>query len=107
MNDITPNPRRWAILVGINFYGKAAKALRGCVSDVCSIEKYFLGEGAEHVETFKASVPPDPKSSQPDDDSSTWPTYENVTASLREVTNKAKPGDFVHIHFWARDTTKG
>jgi hypothetical protein len=104
MSDITPNPRRWAILVGINFYGKAAKPLRGCVSDVDSIEKHLLGGGVEHVETFKASVPSDPKSSQPDDDSSTWPTYENVTASLRAVTNKARPGDFVHIHFSGHGT---
>lgn len=95
----------WAVLIGINFYMKPAKPLEGCVRDVQSIEQYLK---TRHVRTqidiFKASTPSDTSSRRPTETPDLWPTYDNVTSSLKKIINEAKPGDFIYIHFSGHGT---
>ncbi|KAI0595952.1 caspase domain-containing protein [Biscogniauxia sp. FL1348] len=106
MPNTKSKPKRWAVLVGVNFYGKKHKPLRGCVSDVLAMESYFLGTGmpAEQITILKASQPSHPESDTPAEEPDSWPTYDNVTCSLKAVTQKASEGDLVYIHFSGHGT---
>lgn len=105
MDEANAAPSHWAVLIGINFYMKPANSLEGCVQDVHSIEQYLKTRHAPtHINIFKASTPSDPGSRRPTETPNSWPTYENITSSLKNITNEAKPGNFVYIHFSGHGT---
>jgi len=105
MDEVDAAPSHWAVLIGINFYMNPAKPLEGCVRDVQSMEQYLKTRHAPtHIDIFKASKPADTSSRHPTETPNLWPTYDNVTSSLKKITNEAKPGDFVYIHFSGHGT---
>lgn len=99
MEESIHPPKTWAILIGINFFGGKAKLLRGSVEDVRNMGKFLSGRGVGHVDIFLSSEPLESTAQCPPEDATSWPTYDNIVTCLKEITNKAQPGDFVYIHF--------
>lgn len=103
MSEVNPTPNHWAVLIGVNFY--VDSPLKGCVRDVENI-KQFLTDGSTPVDivTFTATTPLDSRSSRPVEEPQSWPTINNVDSSLANIIAKAKPGDFVYIHYSGHGT---
>ncbi len=109
----------YAILIGINAYPK--DSLKGCVRDVREIEQYLKGTPKPpQIQVFTASSTKDldsshqaenldssraSQSSGPIESPELWPTYGNVTSSLKEMWSRAKAGNFVYIHYSGHGTT--
>lgn len=104
MDVAYPKPNRWTVLVGVNFYPYPNIQLEGCVRDVRDIEQYLNSRRMLDIEVFTASPPSDPKSKNPEEEPRLWPTYHNITTSLKRIICKAQPGDFVYIHFSGHGT---
>lgn len=95
--------KHYALLIGINFYRQ--KPLKGCVRDVHDISTFLTGGlNPVHIEKLTATAGNEQASAIPIEPPRYWPTYENVTSSLRRVTELASPGDFVYIHFSGHGT---
>jgi len=105
------SPKRWAILIGIDFYshGNARQdldvsyhPLRGCVSDINAIENCITSTFSvekECIRRLTASVPKDVRQNEPEEDIDTIPTYENMVRAIKSVTDGANAGDLVYIHY--------
>lgn len=94
----------WAILIGINFYVKD-KCLEGCVRDVGKVKQYLAARPMPvNVKSFTASTPSDSNSCYPTEPLDRWPTYENVTSSIKTITDDAKRGDLVYVHYSGHGT---
>lgn len=99
------SPNLWAILIGIDYYlpnrlpdGGSYHSLRGCVHDVNQVEAFLrrtLGIKDDHIVKLTAT---NTGAVQPPEPSDQWPTYENIVAAFREVTDLAHSGDTVYIH---------
>jgi hypothetical protein len=100
MNKVHAVASHWAVLIGINNVKGPLNALGGCIRDVQRIKKYLEARSTTtNIDTFTASAPSDPNSRHPPENPDSWPTRENVASSLRRIIDKAKPGDFVYIHY--------
>ena len=107
MDGVNAVNNHWAVLIGINFYTKTSKSLNGCVRDVRNIEQYLkTTETPVHIDVLTASTPSDTNSRYPTEKPGLWPTYQNVTASLKRITDESKPGDFVYTHYSGYGTQK-
>jgi Caspase domain len=105
VNEVDAVTNHWAVLIGINFYVNSLNPLKGCVRDVESIKQYLEAASTPvNVDIFRASAPSDPNSLHPAEEPDSWPTFENVTSSLKKITAEAKPGDFVYIHYSGHGT---
>ncbi|KAF4439493.1 Pfs domain-containing protein [Fusarium austroafricanum] len=90
----------YAILIGINAYPD--KPLKGCVRDVQHIESLLekqLFPIATQVFTATANA-----EGGLIEDRKFWPTYNNVTAALRDIVLRAQPGGYVYIHYSGHGT---
>jgi len=105
-------PRRWALLIGIDYYtndiavaggaNPKARCLEGCVKDVQAAKDYLNKAlvPADTVTILTATTPADRSSSRPqEEDIELWPTHDNVTKALENIRDSAQPGDFALIHF--------
>ena len=100
-----PSPRYWALLIGINFYRDPYEHLEGCVHDVEKVKVYLENcLFSIQIKTFTATVPVDPTSRYPSEGRSSWPTRLNITSALQEITDAAKEGDSVYIHYSGHGT---
>ncbi|OCK89038.1 uncharacterized protein K441DRAFT_668307 [Cenococcum geophilum 1.58] len=107
MTDGTNTPTtHWAVLVGINYYVKD-RCLKGSVRDAETVKQY-LEAGSTHVDIaiLTATTPSEPGSTRPPEKAELWPTRTNVVSSLNRVLAKAKPGDFVYIHYSGHGTRR-
>ncbi|KAL9122177.1 MAG: hypothetical protein Q9187_001267 [Circinaria calcarea] len=121
MDDQHADATHYAILIGINAYPE--KPLKGCVRDVRDIRKYLRGmskppqiriftapstndlNSSHQAERLDSSHPAQvSESSGPDESPELWPTYGNVTSSLKEMSSRAKAGDFIYIHYSGHGT---
>ncbi|MBE9144273.1 caspase family protein [Planktothrix mougeotii] len=96
-----------ALLIGIDCYlpnklsdGSYYKNLKGCVRDINSVEA-FLKNRLEVPETqiIKLTASHTQYSFEPSEPKELWPTYENIVAKFKEITEKAQPQDQVYIHY--------
>ena len=96
-----------ALLIGINCYlpnklsdGSYYKNLKGCVRDINGVEA-FLKNRLQVPETqiIKLTASHVAGSSEPSEPKELWPTYENIVAKFKEITEKAQPQDQVYIHY--------
>jgi hypothetical protein len=95
-------PTHHAILIGINDYRN--RPLQGCVRDVQKIKSYLESQSVPiNIQTFTATQSSDFENG-PIEEPSLWPTYNNVTAALRDLAARAKPGHCVYIHFSGHGT---
>ena len=100
---MTTQARQWVILIGIDLY--KTNPLKGAVRDVMKVKQY-LEKHHKNAEMyiFTASKPTDKQSSYPPEAPESWPTAANIVKSMRDLTDRAKAGDFVHIHFSGHGT---
>lgn len=48
----------------------------------------------------------DPAQTEPPGSSNPWPTYENITQKLRDITLEAYSGDLIYVHYSGHGTLK-
>lgn len=109
MFDRNRGPTHYALLVGIDAYPttEASKPLKGCVRDVHVMKELLDGVPEPGVQTrvltaSLASQTTDPcLAGGPD----SWPTHDNVIDAIKDITQHAKEGDFVYMHFSGHGTT--
>ncbi|KAG4269297.1 hypothetical protein FPRO04_12074 [Fusarium proliferatum] len=100
---------RYAILIGINAYPD--RPLTSCVRDVEKIKSVLERQlkGSVDIQTLTASeslshngeVKATAQELHVD-----WPTCRNVILAFEKVTSKARPGDYVYIHYSGHGTRK-
>ena len=97
--------RLFAVLIGVDCYmpnrtpdGETYPSLRGCVRDVQSVAAFLRTKMAvpdERIFMLTASgagaAPVEPKEE--------WPTYENMVRALQRLTEIARRGDQVYVHY--------
>jgi len=96
----------FALLIGIDCYlpnqlpdGGYYPSLGGCVRDITHVEAFLtshLGLASDRIVKLTASNTPARKPLEPREQ---WPTYEKIVAAFRGMTERAKPGDQVYIHY--------
>jgi hypothetical protein len=96
----------YALLIGIDHYlphtlpgGGYYPKLSGCVPDVERIEQFLrtrLDLPAENVFKLTATYSVEDEPPEPRDQ---WPTYENMVAAFKRVTDLAEEGDRVYVHY--------
>jgi predicted chitinase/predicted phosphodiesterase len=97
----------FALLIGVDCYlpnrlpdGGFYPSLGGCVRDINHIEDFLktrLGLSSEQILKLTASNKPDSK--EPSEPREQWPTYENMVAAFKAITERASPGDQIYIHY--------
>ena len=97
---------RYALLIGIDCYlpgqlpgGIYYPNLGGCVRDITHVEEFLksrLKLAESHIVKLTASYTGVPKPSEPLD---RWPTYENMVAAFKKLTEAAQTGDHVYVHY--------
>jgi hypothetical protein len=95
--------RRYAILIGIDSYDPDNAGLTGCVHDVEEIAKK-LNESVEDVCIYNLTSTWNPNSLQPTEPKENWPTFDNISSCLRQVTQQAQKGEYVYIHYSGHST---
>lgn len=100
-----PEPRIWLLLAGIDFYPNEANRLQGAINDVLSME-LSLKEYYKEINVTKllASVTGEPGQTTPPEDMHLWPTWDNFTGKIKDITQKASGGDIVWIHYSGHGT---
>ena len=101
----------YALLIGINFYfpnrlsdNSSYENLEGAVNDIEDVEKFLLRQPQKPYKIYKltatsakrASLMDSPK---PKEAVANLPTYANIIRSFNEITEHAKEGDLVYIHY--------
>lgn len=100
-----PKPRIWLLLAGIDFYLNEANQLQGAINDVLSME-LSLKEYYKEINVIKllASVTGESGQTAPPEDKHLWPTWDNFTGKLKDITSKASASDIVWIHYSGHGT---
>ena len=98
--------KAFGVLIGIDFYPDAANRLRGAVNDVNDTELMISDEYNDiEISKFVAPVTGDPdQATSPAGPAESWPTWENVTTTLEQLTKKASAGDIIYIHYSGHGT---
>jgi len=104
---LMPEPQVWLLLAGINFYPNEADRLRGAINDIGSIE-LGLKEYYKDINVIKlvASVTGEGGQSAPPEDKHLWPTWDNFTGNIKDITRKASADDVVWIHYSGHGTLR-
>lgn len=97
----------FALLIGIDCYlpntlpeGSSYKSLTGCVRDINCIESYFRNTlQVPHAQILKLTASNIDGSKQPQEPPEHLPTYENIVAKFKQLTDLAQPQDQVYIHY--------
>ncbi len=97
-------PNHHAVLIGINAYKE--KPLKGSVRDVQAIQKYLYEniKAPLKMEMLAADGKVSPDPTKPPLNPANKPTYTNVVIALEKIIKRAKPGDYVYIHFSGHGT---
>ncbi|NET26720.1 caspase family protein [Okeania sp. SIO1I7] len=100
-------PNFHALLIGIDFYfphklsdGSYYKSLGGCVRDINHVEAFLKNRlQVPQTQILKLTASNVEGSTKPSEPKELWPTYENMVAKFKEITEKAQPQDQVYIHY--------
>lgn len=99
-------PNLFALLVGIDRYsqvplpdGSHYPHLGGCVRDINHVEQMLRSRLNLTDEQITKLTSSNSKNGQPVESAAQLPTYENLVAAFKNVTDKAQPGDQVYIHY--------
>jgi hypothetical protein len=96
--------RHHAILIGINSRGpENGTSLTGCVHDVEEIAK-VLKKSVDDVYIHSLTSTWSPNSREPTEPKENWPTFDNISSCLLQVTQQAQQGDYVYIHYSGHST---
>lgn len=96
-----------ALLIGIDCYlpnklpdGSYYKNLKGCVRDINDVEAFLTNRlQVPETQIIKLTASNVEGSTEPLEPQDKWPTYENMVAKFKEITEKAQPQDQVYIHY--------
>jgi hypothetical protein len=96
----------YALLIGIDCYlpnrlpdGSYYPSLGGCVRDISQVEAFLKNKfslSQEHIFKLTATNTGAEKPLEPPEQ---WPTYENMVAAFKRITELAQAGDRVYIHY--------
>jgi len=99
-------PQHYALLIGVDCYlpnrlpdGGQYRSLGGCVRDVEHVEamlKRTLALSPDRIIKLTATNTAIGKPAEP---SAQWPTYNNMVAAFKKLTDQAKAGAQVYIHY--------
>lgn len=79
--------------------------MQGSVNDIEDIHEWLKEtHNSADITKFLSSKTNDPTQRLPPGSPSTWSTYDNITRRFREITDVARPGDFVYFHFSGHGT---
>lgn len=106
MNQSGTTNNQYALLIGIDCYipgqlqgGIYYPNLGGCVRDIAHVEDFLkssLKLAENHIFKLTASYTGAPEPFEPRD---RWPTYENMVAAFKQLTEIAQAGDHVYVHY--------
>ncbi|MFB2976588.1 caspase family protein [Microseira sp. BLCC-F43] len=102
-----PTSNFYALLIGIDCYlpnklsdGSYYKSLKGCVRDINHVEAFLKNRlQVPEKQILKLTASNVKGSAEPSEPKDFWPTYENMVAKFKEITQKALPQDQVYIHY--------
>jgi Caspase domain len=99
-------PNFHALLIGIDYYfpgilpdGNSYPHLYGAVRDIGHVNAYLQGELNIPGARIARLTSPHPTPGTPSPTNDPLPTYENLIEALRAVTDRAKKGDQVYVHY--------
>ncbi len=102
-NDV---PRLYALLIGIDLYlpnalpdGSSYANLGGCVQDITQVEEFLKRTLQLPDHCIIKLTASNTGATEPSEPREQWPTYENMVAAFRKVTELAQKGDQVYIHY--------
>ena len=104
----TSTTKLYALLIGNDCYlpnqlpnGGHFGSLKGCVRDIGLVEDYLKQtHNLQDEHLIKLTSSNDPNNpSQPLEDPSLWPSYKNMVAKFKQITEMAEPNDRVYIHY--------
>jgi hypothetical protein len=101
-NLVKETTNLYALLIGIDYYqpnrlpdGSSYRSLKGCVRDINHVEEFLKRQPKAPTKIIKLTAS-NPKADEAPDQ---LPTYENMVAQFKELTQTAQPGDLVYIHY--------
>ncbi|KAI1359681.1 caspase domain-containing protein [Xylaria arbuscula] len=97
MTSDAPNPTRWAIIIGVNYY-PSERCLEGCVRDALMIESH-LKQADLPVDINILTVETPLSGSSPAEKPEQLPTYHNVVDGLQRILRTAQREDHIYIHY--------
>ena len=97
----------FALLIGIDCYlpnrlsdGSSYKSLAGCVRDINLVESFLRNTlKVPSTQILKLTASKTDGSNSPQESSEYLPTYENIVAKFKQLTDLAQPQDQVYIHY--------
>ncbi len=97
----------FALLIGIDCYlpnklpeGSSYKSLAGCVRDINHVESFLRNTlQVPEAQILKLTASNTDQSNQPQESPEHLPTYENIVAKFKLLTDLAQPQDQVYIHY--------
>ena len=94
----------YAILIGIDHYfpNSLYSSLGGCVRDINHVENFLIRKlkGISSNNILKLTCSQNKENTdKPIEPEEKWPTYENILNVFNRVTEQAKPGDQIYIHY--------
>ena len=95
----------YALLIGINYYSpntfsnnSSYKNLKGCVRDINQVENFLNQLPTPPNEIFKLTASSSEHNS-PVEQPEQLPTYANIVKAFQDITQIAKTGDRIYIHY--------
>lgn len=81
-------------------YVDLEQRLEGSVNDINDIESWLRQKyDPINITAFLAAKTGDPAQTEPPGSPNSWPTYENITQKLRDITLEAYSGDLIYVHY--------
>ncbi|MEG4172022.1 MULTISPECIES: caspase family protein [unclassified Microcoleus] len=94
-------PNIYALLIGIDGYkpNRLYNDLKGCVGDINLVASYLLKTVKIPSERIFRLTSPNPKVAQTIATKDPEPTYANIVAQFKAITELAQPGEQVYIYY--------
>lgn len=100
-NQSEQTPNIYALLIGIDGYkpNRLYKNLKGCVRDINLVASYLLDTLKFPSERIFKLTSPNPEVAETIETKDLLPTYENIVAKFKAITEIAKPGEQVYVYY--------
>lgn len=103
---MSSTPARYALLIGIDYYmpnllpdGGFYPNLSGCVRDINHVEDFLKNRlGMTQANIIKLTSSKGGDNNRPLEPEEQWPTYKNMVAAFKKITDMASKDDQVYIH---------